>query len=421
MWCGVLTPVQPVCHPVRCARQDVVGGAPIGNDIVVNLKVSGDFHQLHISTPPALSGCDPKARTPVIKRLKIVEIVKVPRALHQAKTARVGIAKRADLQRDRVGQRPPDHLARAVVDQQAIVIVHRRPEIVKALPVHVVKEEHGGQRRDTHMGQVGTRKNLGINLHHQRLTMGDLKAVGPGAAGAVQQRVQDDRGRAGRGCFQPEGREVGKLLAHGIAGLEREATGRQPVDIVSANAPEIAGPLEHGVFLKDARLAQFGAQPQAGIAQRIVDRHVRELVGAVKDAHVELQRPRGAILDHIGLDRLRKVEARGEHIDALGRVCSLPHGVAAVEPDLAILVICQVAPGFGNQRAGLIVTSRHRTRQLGDVGGVERLGVAQLQARFLSPSNARGCGQSGEAGKEFATQHQLCTFFQGLDLNQPAT
>ncbi len=78
----------------------------------------------------------------MIKRLQIVKIRELALALQQAKAARVVVGKCADLQVHRVGKRPPDNLARTIVDQQAVAVMHRRAKVREPLAHGVIAQKH---------------------------------------------------------------------------------------------------------------------------------------------------------------------------------------------------------------------------------------------------------------------------------------
>ena len=93
--------------------------------------------------------------------------------------------------------------------------------------------------------------------------MGDVEAVSPGTAFAVQQRMQHHVGRAGLRCLKPERNEVGKFLTLWICGLQCQTACGQSICLACADAAEIARALKDGVFLKDAGLFQLCPQAQA--------------------------------------------------------------------------------------------------------------------------------------------------------------
>ena len=140
---------------------------------------------------------------------------------------------------------------------------------------------------------------------------------------------------------------------------------------------------------------QLGPQAQTAVAQRSVQFHIGELVGLVEHIHVEQQGARDAVLDLEHGDGLREVQARREHVDTLRGVGAFPQGIARVEPDLAILVIRQVAPAFGDLGAGGIGFGCHFAGTLDQCARIEPRRCAELQAGFVRPSKCGGCRGKG--------------------------
>ena len=83
------------------------------------------------------------------------------------------------------------------------------------------------------------------------------------------------------------------------------------------NATEIAGPLEDCVFLKDGWLLCFGAQAQARISKRVVNRDIWERVCGVEHAKVKFQRACGIVLDNECLNPLWEIKTGWENVDAV--------------------------------------------------------------------------------------------------------
>ena len=79
--------------------------------------------------------------------------------------------------------------------------------------------------------------------------MGDFKPERACAAGAVHQRMKVTELSDVVRCLYPEGDEIRELLAHRIAGFKGKATCGQPIGFAGADATEIAGTLEHSVFV----------------------------------------------------------------------------------------------------------------------------------------------------------------------------
>lgn len=102
---------------IRLAR------APVGDSIVVDFLVGGDFHQGDRALAPVLLGFDPQAGAVVIEGFQVVEIRQLARALHQAEAARVVVDEGRHLQPRGVGQRPPQGFTVAVDHQQAIAVM----------------------------------------------------------------------------------------------------------------------------------------------------------------------------------------------------------------------------------------------------------------------------------------------------------
>ena len=170
------------------------------------------------------------------------------------------------------------------------------------------------------MRKLGPRKQLGLHVHCQSFTVGDVKAISPGTAFAVQQRMEHYVGRAGLRSLKPERDEVGKFLTLWICGFQCQTACGQTICLACSDAAEIARALKHGVFLKDAGLFKLCPQAQAGISKGVVDFDVGKFVRRVEDPKVELQGLSLAIFNDVDLDSLRKIETRRKDVDTLWHV-----------------------------------------------------------------------------------------------------
>src|SRR5690606_13951924 len=118
------------------------------------------------------------------------------------------------------------------------------------------------------------------------------------------------------GPFDPEGAEAWELLAPGIAGTQREAACRQPVQLAPRDRPEIAGAQEDAHLVQVARVVERSVQTEAGETRhRLARRAIGDPVGTeIEQLRAILQRTRTACGDLMDCHRLTEQEARVEEL-----------------------------------------------------------------------------------------------------------
>ena len=201
---GVL--VLPVRHERRLR-------APEGDDVVGELVAARDLDEHHRALAPALAGLDPGARALLVVGLGVLVVLEVARPLDEAEGARVLVGEGRDLQARRVAQRPPQALARAVDDAQAVAVVDRVAEVVDARPGARGRRSTSRSAARCRSAPISRRGNEDrADLHH-RLGAGHQREVeGAGDRVAVEQRREPQRPVAGLGLLDPEGGEDRELL-----------------------------------------------------------------------------------------------------------------------------------------------------------------------------------------------------------------
>src|ERR1700730_4204763 len=90
-------PVQPISERMFSLGNKGLPRSPESNDVVVNFLLARDLDQANIALPPVADRLRPQARAPFVVRLEILIRRIIALALHEAKGAGIGIAKRADL------------------------------------------------------------------------------------------------------------------------------------------------------------------------------------------------------------------------------------------------------------------------------------------------------------------------------------
>ena len=119
--------------------------------------------------------------------------------------------------------------------------------------------------------------------------------------------MQNDCSTTRQRPLNPEGTKLGELFAVRLGGIYGKDPRRNPVNVACTDRPEVGCALKDCKFCMNARCLQFCAQPQTGLAKRVINGQIRKLVGLVKDIQIKAQGPRDAVLDHGNLDRVREV------------------------------------------------------------------------------------------------------------------
>ena len=162
-------------------------------------------------SPQSPIGSTQGARAALVARFEILVGAEIALALHQAEAARIVVDEGADLEVGRIVERAPDLLAAAVLDREAVGIVHLGAEIVDAAAIVGAEEIHAGERREPDLLDLHARKQRRLDVVDRGFAGPDGEAIGGRRAFAVEQRVHDDRVRALRRPLDPEGAEVREI------------------------------------------------------------------------------------------------------------------------------------------------------------------------------------------------------------------
>ena len=358
----------------RRARRRQRLGHPVGGDVVVRLVGRLELQQLDAAGAPVAAGLDPGARAALVVRLQILVAGEPAIALQQAEAAQrlrpVEPEGSDESAGARIVQRPPDPLAAAGQDLQAVGVMHLGAEVAGARLV-LAGQEHAGQRRQSQRGDPAAQEQPRLHLHPGRAfgaaARRDVEAVGAGHARPDQARIQRHARRVGRGLLEPEAVEAREFLALAAGGVHRQAARRQAVLLAGAERAEIARAQEDDQLVAVVRAVQRGVQPKARDLGRRARtgqrRQLRGIAAVVEGGGRHLQRLHPALrVDLLDLQRLREAPPGMEEHQLEGPV--LPQRPIRAETDVAVVVIAQVeqravaagrrvAPGLQRQRAGL--------------------------------------------------------------------
>jgi hypothetical protein len=141
--------------------------------------------------------------------------------LDQSKTARIGVAERADLQVHGIRQLSPYVLIAAVVHGKAVGVMNGGPVVVDLVAIVRVEQEHAGQRRYSCLRNLSPRIEHRLDIEDRLLTGTNGKAVGTRGARAVEQRVNHNGIRIGLRLLDPERCEDREFLALWIRSIDR--------------------------------------------------------------------------------------------------------------------------------------------------------------------------------------------------------
>ena len=96
-----------------------------------------------------------------------------------------------------IGKRPPDPLAAAHADGQAVGIMHLRAEVVEAAARVLAEPEHAGHRGDAEAFDFAAGEKHGLHLDDRLVSGKHLERVGSGVGRAVEQGVKPGVGVVG--------------------------------------------------------------------------------------------------------------------------------------------------------------------------------------------------------------------------------
>src|ERR1700751_2115052 len=184
--------------------RDRLLGPPKSCDVVMDFLFRRDLEQNDGSFAPIADRLDPQTWATFESRFEIVVSKEVLLSLHQSQAARIEVGEGADLQIARIVERTPELLALAVVDGEAIRIVHRRAEIIEVLAIIWPEEEHACHRSKAAMLQVRPWIKRHLDVKDGGLAGTDREAVTRSRALAVQQGMNNDGRCVRRRLLQPK-------------------------------------------------------------------------------------------------------------------------------------------------------------------------------------------------------------------------
>ena len=391
----------------------------------MKLAFDRDLDQHHRSLAPVRVRADPDRWPTLVERARVLVVVELAVALHQAEALRILVHEGRKLQRGRVVQRPPQPVVGAGQHLQPVAVVDGGAVVVGHVPVRGAEPVHRGQRRDPHVVEItpGEQRHAGADAGV--FARRDRELVGAGDRRAVQQCPDRHAARVKVRLFDPVFAEDRKLLARGAAGAEREPAARHAIDVAATQDAVIAGPLEHGQLVQDVGPVQRRAQAEprpahvAGRLQRGIGRERDRIVG--EDAGIEGQRPGRAVFNEVQFHRLGIQHAGREQVEAPAPDLAPRIGLAP-EADAAIGIVAQVLEGRGQRRGGLFVVGlrqrgrdRHHVVEPEGAGRGGRIGRGSRALRLggrrglrVQPRGTqRGRSQRGgsQGADEYATFH----------------
>jgi hypothetical protein len=261
------------------------------------------------------------------------------------------------------------------VEEQAVGVVHLRPEVVEAPGRVLAEEEHARQRGEPELRDRPPREEPRLHLDPRLDPREHVEPVGPGDARPVEQRVEDEVLRVLRRRLEPELGERGELLARRLDGVDRDPPRREAVHVVAPERAEVARTEEHDELVPVGLALQRVVHAEARVADVARDA-VREVVLPVVEAlGVERHRAGDAALDDVHLDAPVVVQAGVEELDLEGQPALAPEGVVRPEPDVAPAVVGDGAGPLEHPGRDLGALAVGRGRQGlgpgGDVGELE--------------------------------------------------
>ena len=395
--CRIVTvPVHGVRKGRRLARLRLLLRHPVGDDVVVDVGVGWNLHQLHRAVAPVALRADPDAGAEVGARLQVLVVLEVAVALEQAETARVVHLQRVHLQRVRVVERPPQPLTRIEVQQQPVRVVHLGTEVDGRLQGVLAVEEHAGERRDAQHRDRAPQKHTRLHMHHRLVAGFDREAIGAGDARPVEQGIDHQvLGVSGR-AHQPELAEVGKLLRCRRDGVDGNPAGGEPVDLAAPEGAEITGADEHDQLVVIVRPVQRVVDAESGVAE-VCGNPVGKVVLAVVELIAgELDGPHTGAVDDVDGHGAVVVQARVEELHLKGQVLIPPQRALRLEADIAPLVVIDFEEPLGDlSLRGLKRFPRQPRRRRGHVIQIER---GDSVARQQQQERRRGDGEHHTIG-----------------------
>src|SRR5262249_38705611 len=124
---------------------------------------------------------------------------------------------------------------------------------------------------------------------------------------------QDFAGASGW-LLDPEAAKHRKLLALGLADVERQSPCRQSVDLAARERAKVARPLEHDDLVEQVQSVERAGEAKPGKAQPRLRRQFAGQRAEVEVGIVGRQRANIAAVDQVDVDRGLKKPARWQHL-----------------------------------------------------------------------------------------------------------
>ena len=106
-------------------------GHPVTDDVVVDLLVDRNLHELNSAVPPVPARLYPVARARLEARFAVLVVIEVAVTLDEAEALRILVDEAADAQLLGIRQRPPQPLSGAGLGHQAVAVVHLGTKIIE--------------------------------------------------------------------------------------------------------------------------------------------------------------------------------------------------------------------------------------------------------------------------------------------------
>ena len=343
---GIAHPAQAVVETRGFADFQRRLRLPQENHVVVRLVAGRHLDQVEFPKVEPLHRLHPHARPVVVEGLRILIGIERAVALQEGPRARFLHRENAvaEMSRSRF-QGPVVEISAAQLHQQAVAVMHLRPEIIRLRMGALAEPEHAGKRREPELLDRTAQRDFRHHVHDGFRSRSDRELIGARHAFAGEERAGLERFRAVRRFFQVEFREIRELLAHARqSAVDRQAARGKPVRRVLRNRPEITRAHENQELVHVSLRVQMRPRAPTRVARGRRRPGGDFLFPVVEQALVELQWPGLAARHLVECHHLLRRPSRVEEVDGERPLFLRPQSGIHLETDVAVLVVIQVFP-----------------------------------------------------------------------------
>ena len=274
-------------------------------------------------------------------------------ALHQAEALIVLVNEGSRARAGRVGERTPQPLAGAGLNQQPVRIVQLGAKAILYAMVVFAGQVHRCERSETEFHVLPPREQRRPHVEDALVPRRQLQMEGAGRGLPIEQRIDCRARGARRGRLDPEFAKKRKAFLV-RARFDAEAARRQAVLLFASEKPKIARAQEGDRLVVYIGIVERKMQPEAGEAE--IDRRIfRRLDPAIVEQRRRIGNWRGQpVANHIDRDRAPIEEAEMKGLQPEGAAGFAEKSAILPKADVAPIVIVEFVESLGQPRRRIL-------------------------------------------------------------------